>query len=86
MNIIITFMLSLVFAMTVVSCTPNVTVGIEPNETVEVIIVEPKKETPKERWDWKSREKVRKEKKEVSKTTEECCTECCEKSRKEDKK
>ena len=67
MNIIITFMLSLVFAMTVVSCTPNVTVEIEPNETVGIVIVEPKKEVPKERWDWKSREKVRKEKKEDKK-------------------
>ena len=65
MHIIITFVLSLVFAMAVVSCTPSVIVEIEPNEAVEIIIVEPKKETPKERWDWKSREKVRKEKKEV---------------------
>ena len=65
MHIIITFVLSLAFAMAVVSCTPSVIVEIEPNEAVEIIIVEPKKETPKERWDWKSREKVRKEKKEV---------------------
>ena len=86
MNIIITFMLSLVFAMAVITCTPSVIVEIEPGESVELVIVEPKTETPKERWDWRSREKVRKEKKEVSKTTEECCTECCEKSRKEDKK
>ena len=82
MNVIITFVLSLVFAMAVISCTPSVTVEIEPNETVGIVIVEPKKETPKERWDWRSREKVRKEKK----TTEECCPECCEKLRKEDKK
>ena len=48
-------------------CTTSTIVEIEPNETVEVIIVEPKKEVPKERWDWKSREKVRKENKEDKK-------------------
>ena len=44
---------------------PKTTIEIEPGESVELITVEPKKEIPKERWDWKSREKVRKEKKEV---------------------
>ena len=67
MNVIITFVLSLVFVTVVISCTPSVIVEIEPNETVGIVIVEPKKETPKERWDWKSREKVRKEKKEDKK-------------------
>ena len=46
---------------------PKTTIEIEPGESVELITVEPKKETPKERWDWRSREKVRKEKKEVEK-------------------
>ena len=67
MNIIITFVLSVVFTMTVVGCATNTIVEIEPGESVEIVIVEPKKETPKERWDWRSREKVRKEKKEVEK-------------------
>lgn len=41
------------------SCASKSTVVIiEPGESVELIIVEPKK-----RWDWRSREKVRKEKK-----------------------
>ena len=42
------------------SCATETTVVIEPGESVELIIVEPK---TKERWDWRSRDKVRKEKK-----------------------
>ncbi len=56
------------------SCATENTVVIEPGESAELIIVEPKKETPKVRWDWRSREKVRKDKKNDS---EECCPECC---------
>ena len=44
---------------------PKTTIEIEPGESVELITVEPKKETPKERWDWRLREELRKEKKEV---------------------
>ena len=46
---------------------PKTTIEIEPGESVGIVMVEPKKEIPKERWDWRSREKVRKEKKEVEK-------------------
>ena len=60
MNILITFVLSLlVFVLIVVSCTPSAKVVIEPGESVKIIIVEPKKETSKERWNWRSREKSR---------------------------
>ena len=48
-------------------CASSSKVEIAPGETVKVIIVVPKKETPKERWNWKTREYLRKEKKEVKK-------------------
>ena len=60
MNIIISFALLVVLGLiVVVGCTPSTKVEIEPGESVEIIIVEPKKETSKKRWDWRSREKVR---------------------------
>ena len=49
---------------------PKTTIEIEPGESVELIIVEPNIEILKElkdRWDWRSREKLRKGKKEVEK-------------------
>ena len=60
--------LSIVFVLiVVVSCASNTKVEIEPGESAQIIIVEPKKEVPKERWDWKMREYLRKEKKEDKK-------------------
>ncbi len=60
--------LSIVFVLLiVVSCASNTKVEIEPGESAQIIIVEPKKETLKERWNWKTREYLRKEKKEVKK-------------------
>ena len=60
--------LSIVFVLLiVVSCASNTEVEIEPGESAQIIIVEPKKETLKERWNWKTREYLRKEKKEVKK-------------------
>ena len=61
MNTLITFALSVVF---VVSCAPSTKVEIEPGESVELIIVEPQKETPKNLWNWKAREELRRENKE----------------------
>ena len=49
---------------------PKTTIEIEPGESVELIIVEPNIEILKElkeRWDWRSREKLRKEKNETEK-------------------
>ena len=51
----------------VVSCASNTKVEIEPGESAQIIIVEPKKEVSKKRWNWKMREYLRKEKKEVKK-------------------
>ena len=62
------FILSIMFVLIiVVSCASNTKVEIEPGESAQIIIVEPKKEVPKERWNWKTREYLRKEKKEVKK-------------------
>ena len=61
-------LLSIMFVLIiVVSCASNTEVEIEPGESAQIIIVEPKKETSKERWNWKTREYLRKEKKEVKK-------------------
>ena len=49
------------------SCASKTTVVIEPGESVELIIVEPKKETPKNLWNWQAREELRKKKKEDEK-------------------
>ena len=57
----------LIFVLMFCGCATNTKVEIEPGESVKLIIVEPKKEVPKERWDWKAREKLRKEQKEVEK-------------------
>ena len=46
---------------------PKTTIEIGPGESAQIIIVEPKKEVPKERWNWKMREYLRKEKKEDAK-------------------
>ena len=59
--------LSIVFVLMVIGCASNTKVEIEPGESAQIIIVEPKKETLKERWNWKTREYLRKEKKEVKK-------------------
>ena len=60
--------LSIVFVLIlVVSCASNTEVDIGPGESAQIIIVEPKKEVPKERWNWKVREYLRKEKKETEK-------------------
>ena len=62
------FILSIMFVLIiVVSCASNTKVEIEPGESAQIIIVEPKKEVPKERWNWKVREYLRKEKKEDKK-------------------
>ena len=52
------------FVLIVVGCASNTKVEIEPGESAQIIIVEPKK---KERWNWKVREYLRKEKKETEK-------------------
>ena len=59
--------LSIVFVLMVIGCASNTKVEIEPGESAQIIIVEPKKETLKERWNWKTREYLRKEKKEMKK-------------------
>ena len=46
---------------------PKTTIEIEPGESVELIIVEPQKETPKSLWNWKAREELRKKQKEDKK-------------------
>jgi len=61
------FILSIMFVLIVVGCASNTKVEIEPGESAQIIIVEPKKEVPKERWNWKVREYLRKEKKEDKK-------------------
>ena len=48
-------------------CTTSTIVEIEPGESVELIIVEPQKETPKSLWNWKAREELRKKQKEDKK-------------------
>ena len=58
------FILSIMFVLIVVGCASNTKVEIEPGESAQIIIVEPKK---KERWNWKVREYLRKEKKETEK-------------------
>jgi hypothetical protein len=58
-------LLSIVFVLIiVVSCASTTKVEIEPGESVELIIVEPQKETPKSLWNWKAREELRKKRKE----------------------
>ena len=42
---------------------PKTTIEIEPGESVELIIVEPKEETPTTLWNWREREELRKKKK-----------------------
>ena len=66
---------SVMFVLIVVGCVSNTEVEIEPGESAQIIIVEPKKEVSKERkkevskerWNWKVREYLRKEKKETEK-------------------
>ena len=58
------FILGIVFVLTVIGCASSTKVEVEPGESAQIIIVEPKKEVPKERWNWKMREYLRKEKKE----------------------
>lgn len=58
------FIISFVFVLMVISCASSTKVEIEPGESAQIIIIEPKKEVPKERWNWKMREYLRKEKKE----------------------
>ena len=54
--------ISIVFVLIiVVSCASTTKVEIEPGESVELIIVEPQKETPKSLWNWKAREELRRE-------------------------
>ena len=57
----------LMFVLMFCGCATNTKVEIEPGESAQLIIVEPKKEASKERWNWKMREYLRKEKKEKNK-------------------
>jgi len=56
-----------IFVLMFCGCATNTKVEIEPGESIELIIVEPKKEISKKRWNWKMREYSRKEKKEKTK-------------------
>ena len=56
--------ISIVFVLMVFGCASSTKVEIEPGESVELIIVEPQKETPKNLWNWKTREYLRRKKKE----------------------
>ena len=53
--------ISIVFVLMVIGCASSTKVEIEPGESVELIIVEPQKETPKNLWNWKAREELRRE-------------------------
>ena len=53
--------ISIVFVLMVIGCASSTKVEIEPGESVELIIVEPQKETPKSLWNWKAREELRRE-------------------------
>ena len=56
--------ISIVFVLMVIGCASSTKVAIEPGESVELIIVEPQKETSKNLWNWKAREELRRENKE----------------------
>ena len=53
--------ISIVFVLMVIGCASSTKVEIGPGESVELIIVEPQKETPKSLWNWKAREELRRE-------------------------
>ena len=56
------FIISFVFVLMVIGCASSTKVEIEPGESAQIIIIEPKK---KERWGWKMREYLRLERQKV---------------------